>query len=94
MPTTEMVETKIGLVCVAALGMAACANDATTGSSSRQRVIIEGRSVYVVKVATEQEGRASVSICPRPGRRWRFSEIVNYLYRRTYTTAARFECTN
>ena len=85
---------KIGVVCFGVLGVAACATDAEIDQSARQRVVTEGRSVYVVHVATEQEGRASaVSICRQRGGTAVFSEIVQFKYRRTRTTAAHFDCT-
>ncbi|HYX04348.1 MAG TPA: hypothetical protein VE963_19805 [Reyranella sp.] len=93
-PKAETIDVKVGLVCIAALELAACATDTTLGQSASPRVVTEGRSVYVVNVSTEQEGRASaVSICRQRGGTAVFSEIVQYRHKHTVSTAAHFDCT-
>jgi hypothetical protein len=94
-PKAETIDVKVGLVCIAALVLAACATDTTLGPSASPRVVAEGRSVYVVNVATEQEGRASaVSLCRQRGGTAVFSEMVKYRYHHTVSMAAHFDCTN
>jgi hypothetical protein len=74
-----MIDFKVGLACIAALELAACATEATLGGAASPRVVADGRSVYVVNVSTEQEGRASaVSVCRGRGGTAVFSEIVQY----------------
>ena len=91
----ELIDMKVGLVCIAALQLAACATDALTGDLANQRVVAEGRSVYVVNAATEQEGRASaVSLCRQRGGTAVFNEIVQYRHKHKISTAAHFDCTN
>jgi hypothetical protein len=91
-----MIGAKAGLVCLAALGTAACATD-TTGQSANPRVIAEGRSIYVVNVTTEQEGRAlAVSPCRERGGTAVFAGMIQYRYHHHHSVApaAQFDCTN
>jgi hypothetical protein len=94
-PKQEMIDMKVGLVCIAVLQLAACTTDALTAEPANQRVVAEGRSVYVVNAATEQEGRASaVSLCRQRGGTAVFNEIVQYRHKHKVSTAAHFDCTN
>jgi len=89
-----MIDVKVGLICIAALELAACATDTTLGGAASPRVVAEGRSVYVVNVTTEQEGRASaVSLCRARGGTAVFSEIVQYRHKHKVSPAAHFDCT-
>jgi hypothetical protein len=93
-PTADMIDVKVGLACIAALALAACETDTLSGQSGNPRVVAEGRSVYVVNVTTEQEGRASAtSVCRGRGGSAVFTEIVQYRHKHKVSPAAHFDCT-
>jgi hypothetical protein len=72
--------------------VASCSDAAT---EHPPRAVVEGRTVYVIDVNSEQDGRsAAVSACRARGGSAVFAEIVAYRYlRRAPAKAARFDCT-
>jgi hypothetical protein len=85
---------KNALLGLAVLGAAACATKDGDGRSGPQ-AITEGRAVYVLNVATEQEARASaVSVCRARGGSAVFNGMVQYRRHHTIFPAAEFDCTN
>jgi hypothetical protein len=87
----------LGLVVLVA---AACSTNDGPGRSGPE-VVTEGRTIYVLNVATEQEGRASaVSTCRAQGGNAVFNGMVQYHrhedappYHTPPFLAARFGCT-
>ena len=85
---------KNALLGLAVLGATACASNNGDGHPSPQTVT-EGRSVYVLNAATEQEARASaVGICRGRGGNAVFNGMVQYRRHHTIFPAAEFDCTN
>jgi hypothetical protein len=85
---------KLALLELAVLGATACATSDGDGRSG-PRTITEGRSVYVLNAATEQEARASaVSICRSRGGTAVFNGMIQYRRHHTVYPAAEFDCTN
>jgi hypothetical protein len=88
---------KNALLALAVLGSAACA----TKAGDAPQVVTEGKAVYVLNVATEQDARASaVSICRARGGNAVFNGMVQYHRHEdnppyhTVLRAAGFDCTN
>jgi hypothetical protein len=87
---------KVDLVCVAALGLAACAAGPVPDEAESSRVVVEGHTVYVVGAGTEQAARLpAVSACRARGGSATFVGIVQFRAQRrpSTTKAAQFECT-
>jgi hypothetical protein len=73
---------------------AACAPKDGDGHSGPQ-TIAEGRAVYVLNAATEQEAQASAtSICRGRGGNAVYNGIIQYRRHRTIYPAVEFDCTN
>jgi hypothetical protein len=89
---------KNALVWLAVLSAAACATKDGDGHSGPE-VVAEGRVLYVLNVATEQEARASaVSTCRARGGNAVFNGMIQFRRGREDANyplpAARFDCTN
>jgi hypothetical protein len=93
-----MTALKNALLGLAVLGAAACATKGGDEPSGPE-VVTEGRTVYVLNVATEQEARMSaVSTCRSRGGNAVFNRMVQYRRGREESAypvrAAAFDCTN
>jgi hypothetical protein len=85
---------KTALLGLVVLGATACTTPNGDGPSSPQ-TITDGRSVYVLNAASEQEARATaVSICRSRGGNAVFNGMVQYRRHHTVFPAAEFDCTN
>jgi hypothetical protein len=90
----EINTVRTGLAALALLSATACSTHDGDGSSPPQ-VIADGRTVYVLNAATEQEARASaVGICRIHGGNAVLNGMVQYRRHHTLFPAAEFDCTN
>jgi hypothetical protein len=84
---------KLALLGLAALA-AACAPKDGDGHSS-PLTIADGRTVYVLNAATEQEAQASAtSICRGRGGNAVYNGMIQYRRHRKSYPAVEFDCTN